>query len=94
MSLRSSSQQPRPPVKCDRLQPRIEPVTEDLSPARGTARVNDLKMFDFETNFENTRLIPYHVVSLIPYHTMTKTISQSSRPRPQKIGLETYITGL
>ena len=26
--------------------------------------------------------------------TKTKTISLSSRPRPQKIGLETYITGL
>ena len=39
MSLRSSSQQP--PViyvKCDRLQPWIEPVTQDLSLARGTAR--------------------------------------------------------
>ena len=39
VSLRSSSQQP--PViyvKCDRLQPWIEPVTQDLSPARGTAR--------------------------------------------------------
>ena len=39
MSLRSSNQQP--PViyvKFDRLQPRIEPVTYDLSPARGTAR--------------------------------------------------------
>ena len=39
MSLRSSSQQPPVTyVKCDRLQPRIEPLTEDLSPARGTAR--------------------------------------------------------
>ena len=39
MSLRSSNQQPPVKyVKCDRLQPRIEPVTEDLSPARGTAR--------------------------------------------------------
>ena len=39
MSLRSSSQQPPLKyVKCDRLQPRIKPVTEDLSPARGTAR--------------------------------------------------------
>ena len=38
VSLRFSSQQP--PViyvKCDRLQPRIEPVVYDLSPARGTA---------------------------------------------------------
>ena len=39
MSLRSSIQQPPVTyVKCDRLQPRIEPVTKDLSPARGTAR--------------------------------------------------------
>ena len=39
MSLRSSSQQPPViHVKCNRLQPRIEPVTQDLSPARGTAR--------------------------------------------------------
>ena len=39
MSLRSSSQQPPGIyVKCDRLQPLIEPVTWDLSPARGTAR--------------------------------------------------------
>ena len=39
MSLRSSSQQP--PViyvKCDRLLPRIESITYDLSPARGTAK--------------------------------------------------------
>ena len=39
MSLRSSSQQPPGIyVKCDRPQPQIEPVTQDLSPARDTAR--------------------------------------------------------
>ena len=39
MSLRSSSQQPPDIyVTCDRLQPQIESVTKDLSPARGTAR--------------------------------------------------------
>ena len=53
-----------------------------------TLRMKDLKMFGFETNFESMRPIPHHVE--------TKTIILSSRPRPQKIGLETrletYIT--
>ena len=40
MSLRSLSQQPPSiGVKCDRLQPRIEPVTWDLQPVRGTTRL-------------------------------------------------------
>ena len=53
-----------------------------------TLCTKDLKMFGLETNFESTRPIPHHVE--------TKIISLSSRPRPrpQKIGLETYITAL
>ena len=58
-----------------------------------TLCMKDLKMFGLETNFERTRPIPHNVE--------TKTISLSSRLRPQKIGfetdtdtgLETYITG-
>ena len=54
-----------------------------------TLCIKDLKMFGLETNFESTRPIPHHV------ETMTKTERLSSRPRsrPQKIGLEIYITG-
>ena len=54
-----------------------------------TLRNKSLKIFGLETNFESARPIPHHVE--------TKTISLSSRPRSQKIGLETgletYITG-
>ena len=45
----------------------------------------DQKMFGLETNFESTRPIPHHIE--------TKTISLGSRPRPQKIGLGTYMEG-
>ena len=53
-----------------------------------TLCIKDLKMFGRETNFESTIPIPHHV------ETRTKTTSLSSRPRPLKIGLETYNTGI
>ena len=59
VSLRSLSQQPPVTyVKCDRLQPRTEPVTKDLSPARGTARPCRLISFDL---FKNVFYIPWRV---------------------------------
>ena len=46
VSLRSSNQPPPVKyVKCDRLQPRIEPVTLDLSPARGAADAGLIQAF-------------------------------------------------
>ena len=53
-----------------------------------TLCIKNQQMFGLETNFESTRPLPHHVE--------TKTISLSSgprpKPRPQKIGLDTYIT--
>ena len=51
-----------------------------------------LNLFGRETYFESTRPIPHHV------ETVTISLSSrprpSSRPKPQKIGHETYITGI
>ena len=62
-----------------------------------TLCMKDLKMFSLATNFESTRPIPHHVeTDTAPcrdqdykpkFETETK-----HEPRPQKIGLETYIT--
>ena len=54
--LRSSSQKPPDMcVKYDQLQPRIEPITWDLSPVRGTAR-----LCRCQTN--ETVLLNFHLV--------------------------------
>ena len=59
----------------------------DMSKTIITLCINDPKMFGLETDFESTRPIPHHV------ETKNIRLSSRPRPRPQKIGLETYIPG-